>query len=68
MILFHKENWGSVYTIDEQSYELFYSPIYQNDIINLTEFTPVDECDIPEEDMKEFKELQNYLIQCVKCK
>jgi hypothetical protein len=42
MILLTKENHGCVYTIDTDTHELFYAPIYANNTVNLSEFAPVD--------------------------
>lgn len=42
MILIRKENHGCIYTIDPDSHELYYAPIYNDNTVNLSEFTPVD--------------------------
>jgi hypothetical protein len=42
MIFIYKEDHGCVYTIDEETDELYYAPIYTNNTINLSEFAPVD--------------------------
>lgn len=42
MILIRKENHGCIYTIDPESNELYYAPIYNDNTVNLSEFTPVD--------------------------
>ena len=59
MLILHKEDHGCVYTLGED-YELFYSPIYTDNTINLNEFTPVDldRCD----DQYEVLDIQNELI------
>jgi len=59
MLILHKEDHGAVYTLGED-YELFYSPIYTDNTINLNEFTPVDlaECD----DEYEVLDIRNELI------
>jgi hypothetical protein len=59
MLILRKEDHGCVYTLGED-YELFYSPIYTDNTINLNEFHPVDlaECD----DEYEVLDIQNELI------
>jgi len=42
MIILQKQDHGCVYTIDPDSNELFYAPIYTNNTVNLSEFAPVD--------------------------
>lgn len=42
MIILQKQDHGCVYTIDPDSNELFYAPIYQDNTVNLSEFAPVD--------------------------
>ncbi len=42
MIILHKEDHGAVYTIDDETNELYYAPIYKDNTVNLSEFTPVD--------------------------
>ena len=48
MILLQKQDHGCIYTIDPETNELYYAPIYQNGTVNLTEFAPVvdDEYDV----------------------
>jgi hypothetical protein len=42
MILLQKQDHGCVYTLDEDSKELYYAPIYNDNTVNLSEFTPVE--------------------------
>ena len=59
MLILHKEDHGCAYTLGED-YELFYTPIYTDNTINLNEFAPVDldSCD----DEYEVLDIQNELI------
>jgi hypothetical protein len=49
MIIIHKEDHGCVYTLDEDSNELYYAPIYTNNTVNLSEFAPVDLSSVDDE-------------------
>ena len=49
MILLSKQDHGCIYTIDPETNELYYAPIYQNGTVNLTEFAPVDLADVDDE-------------------
>lgn len=60
MIILQKENHGCVYTIDPDTQELFYAPIYRNNTVNLSEFAPVDLQDVDDE--YEVLDIQNELI------
>lgn len=42
MIFIHKENHGCIYTLDYETKELYYAPVYQDNTVNLSEFAPVD--------------------------
>ena len=42
MILLQKQDHGCVYTLDIDSKELYYAPIYNDNTVNLSEFTPVE--------------------------
>ena len=42
MILLQKQDHGCVYTLDIDSQELYYAPIYNDNTVNLSEFTPVE--------------------------
>jgi hypothetical protein len=55
-----KENHGCIYTIDPDSYELYYAPIYQDNTVNLSEFAPVDLDSIDNE--VEIRNIQQQLI------
>ena len=59
MLILHKEDHGCVYTLGEKN-ELFYSPIYTDNTVNLNEFIPVDmdRCD----DEYEVLDIRNELI------
>jgi hypothetical protein len=42
MIILQKQDHGCVYTIDPDSNELYFAPIYKDNTVNLSEFAPVD--------------------------
>ncbi len=44
-----KEDHGCIYTIDDDSHELYYAPIYDDNSVNLSEFAPVDIADVNDE-------------------
>lgn len=60
MILIRKENHGCIYTIDPESNELFYAPVYQDNSVNLSEFAPVDLNNVDDE--VEIQNIQKELI------
>jgi hypothetical protein len=64
MILIRKENHGCIYTIDPESNELYYAPVYQDNTVNLSEFAPVDLDDY--DDVSEIESIQQQLIQAIK--
>ena len=49
MIILQKENHGAVYTIDNETNELYYAPIYADNTVNLSEFAPIDLADVDDE-------------------
>lgn len=49
MILIRKEDHGCIYTIDPDSHELYYAPVYQDNTVNLSEFAPVNLNDVDDE-------------------
>ena len=57
MIILQKDNHAALYTIDEETKELYYAPIYKDNIVNLSEFALVDLDD------EEVLEIQQQLIQ-----
>jgi hypothetical protein len=61
MIILQKETHGAVYTLDTDSQELYYAPIYSDNSINISEFAPVDlfNCEDKEEVLNIQKELIN---------
>lgn len=59
MIFYHSESHGAIYTLDEETRELYYAPIYQNNTINLSEFCPIDLSDY--DDLKEIQFIQSKL-------
>lgn len=63
MIILQKETHGAVYTIDEDSKELYYAPIYNDNTVNLSEFAPVDLFNC--EDIKEVLNIQKELIALI---
>ena len=60
MIILQKQDHGCVYTIDPDTQELFYAPIYTNNTVNLSEFAPVDLNDVDDE--YDVLTIQNELI------
>jgi|LakMenE01Jun11ns_1017448.scaffolds.fasta_scaffold9870946_4 hypothetical protein len=61
MIILQKENHSCIYTLDTDSQELYYAPIYSDNSINISEFAPVDlfNCEDKEEVLNIQKELIN---------
>lgn len=52
MIILYNEDQGAVFTLDEETKELYYAPVYQDDTVNLSEFHPVDYiCEDEEDDL-----------------
>ncbi len=49
MILLSKPDYGCIFTLDPDSKELYYAPIYQDNTVNLNEFAPVDFDDVDDE-------------------
>jgi len=49
MIILQKQDHGCVYTLDDESQELYYAPIYKDNTVNLSEFAPVDLADVDDE-------------------
>jgi hypothetical protein len=49
MILLQKQDYGCIFTIDPDSKELYYAPIYKDNTVNLNEFAPVDLADVDDE-------------------
>ena len=49
MIIIQYQDHGCVYTLDKDSQELFYAPIYIDNTVNLSEFAPVDLQDVDDE-------------------
>ena len=64
MIILQKENFGAVYTVDEDSLELYYAPIYNDNTVNLSEFTPVELDAVDDE--YDLLSIQEQLIHLVK--
>lgn len=60
MIILQKQDHGCIYTIDPDTQELFYAPIYKDNTVNLSEFAPVDLNDVDDE--YEVLDIQNELI------
>jgi hypothetical protein len=60
MIILQKQDHGCVYTIDPDTQELFYAPIYKDNTVNLSEFAPVDLNDVDDE--YDVLTIQNELI------
>ena len=64
MIILQKQDHAALYTIDEESKELYYAPIYQDNTVNLSEFAPVDLACYDNE--VEIYNIQQELIQAIK--
>ncbi len=62
MLMLKFEEWGSVYTLDPDTDELYFAPIYQDDTINLNEFAPVDLDCLDEDDQQQVLKIQQQLI------
>ena len=62
MLMLKFEEWGSVYTLDPDTNELYYAPIYQDDTVNLNEFAPVDLDCLDEDDQQQVLKIQQQLI------
>lgn len=60
MILLYKENYGCVFSIDEND-TLLYAPVCQDNTINLDEFTEVDVMSMDMDDMELF-DIRNELF------
>lgn len=60
MIILQKQDHAALYTIDPDTHELFYAPIYKDNIVNLSEFAPVDLNDV--DDTVEIQNIQQELI------
>lgn len=60
MIILQKQDHGCIYTIDPDTQELFYAPIYKDNTVNLSEFAPVDLNDVDDE--YDVLTIQNELI------
>lgn len=63
MILLTQQDHGCVYTLDPDTHEVFYAPIYQDNTVNLNEFAPVD---LTDEDKVEIQQIQQELISLSK--
>jgi hypothetical protein len=66
MIFLKYDDFGCVYTIDEDTHELYYAPIYADDTVNFNEFAPVDLFCLDEDDTKVVLEVQQQLIALIK--
>lgn len=64
MIILQKQDHGCIYTLDEETKELYYAPIYQGNTVNLSEFTPV-ELDVADNTI-ELQNIQQELINLSK--
>lgn len=64
MIILQKEDHGCVYTLDDETNELYYAPIYKDNTVNLSEFAPVDLADVDDE--YDVLTIQKELIALVK--
>lgn len=63
MILLTQQDHGCVYTLDTDTREVFYAPIYQDNTVNLNEFAPVD---LTDENEVEIQQIQQELISLSK--
>ena len=64
MIIVRKEDHGCIYTLDTDTQELYYAPIYQDNTVNLSEFAPVDLDSVDDE--YDVLEIQKELIALIK--
>jgi hypothetical protein len=64
MIILQKQDHAALYTLDEDSKELYYAPIYNDNTVNLSEFAPVDLQDVDDE--VEIQNIQKELIALIK--
>ena len=64
MIILQKQDHGCVYTLDEDSQELYYAPIYKDNTVNLSEFAPVDLDNVDDE--YDVLTIQQELIRALK--
>lgn len=49
MIIIRKEDHGCIYTLDTDTQELYYAPVYTDNTVNLSEFAPVDLSNVDDE-------------------
>lgn len=49
MILLQKQDYGCIFTLDPDTQELYYAPIYKDQTVNLNELAPVDLADVDDE-------------------
>lgn len=61
MILLQKQDYGCIFTLDPDTQELYYAPIYTNNTVNLNELAPVDLADVDDE--YDVLSIQQELIQ-----
>ena len=64
MILLFKSDYGCLFTLDPDTQELLYAPVYQNNTVNLNEFTPVELDSVDDE--YDVLTIQQELIQLTK--
>jgi len=62
MILLYKEDYGCVFSIDEND-TLLYAPVYKDNTISLDEFNEVLPDSIDMRDMELF-DIRNQLVEC----
>lgn len=60
MIFLCKDQHSLVYTLDEETKELYAAPIYNDNSVNLSEFSLVDPVD--EDDELEFHQIKQQLL------
>lgn len=63
MIILQKQDHGCVYTIDPDTNELYYAPIYNDNTVNLSEFAPVDLTS--EDNVNDVLDIQKELISLI---
>ena len=66
MNMIYKEGYGCVFSLDECN-ELTYAPLYENGVVNLNEFLPVEMDMIDMDDMEVFdirRELVEFSNPC----
>lgn len=62
MILIHYDKFSCIYTIDHQTKELYYAPIYNDNTVNLSDLIPVDLYRLDEDILPDIHQIHQQLI------